>query len=205
MPLSETGTVTPGSYAERFCLDLLNPDGVGKQPPQPEFWRDMAQWMGNGDLTNLLLAKFRSAANERFAKGATLEFQLDMRLFRDFTHYAIGPHTDTPRKLMSLLFYLPRDDSMRELGTSIYVPLEPGFTCDGTSHYAFEDFRKLYTAPFRPNTLFGFFKNAQAFHGVEPVVSPNVVRDSLQYNLYINKYMPPVAAKRNFLRPWSRG
>jgi hypothetical protein len=202
MPLSETGTVTAGSYKERFCLDLLRLDATKQPPPQAAFWRDMAQWMGSGELTNLLLTKFQAAATERFGANK-LHIQLDMRLFRDFTNYAIGPHTDTPRKLMSLLFYLPRDDSMRHLGTSVYEPLDPAFTCEGTQHHQFEDFRKLYTAPFRPNSLFGFFKTSRAFHGVERVVEADLERDTLQYNIYINKLVRTVPPKPALRWPWS--
>ena len=70
---------------------------------------------------------------------------------------------------MSLLFYLPPDDTMRHLGTSIYAPKNPDFRCEGTGHHSFELFKKVATMEYRPNTLFAFFKTERAFHGVDRI------------------------------------
>lgn len=107
----------------------------------------------------------------------------DLRMIRDGQHYAIGPHTDAQWKLISLLFYLPPSNIYREHGTSIYLPKNRQFRCPGGPHHAFEDFDLVYTAPYLPNTCFGFFKTNNSFHGVEPlpVAFP---RDVLLYNIY---------------------
>ena len=107
------------------------------------------------------------------------------------TDYSIAPHTDKPDKVVSLLFYLPADESLRELGTSLYVPKDPAFRCDGSIRHPFELFRKVTTAPFLPNSLFGFLKTDQAFHGVEVIDRPAVERNLLLYNIYVRKLMRP--------------
>ena len=184
--IGATGTVTAGSYPERFILD---PTALGEGAPDARHnpWQDVGDWMAGSAFSDLLLGKFEAFATARFGAGNQLRVTSDARLTRDFTHYAIGPHTDTPRKLVSLLFYLPADHRLSGLGTSIFEPDDPQFTCDGTRHYGFEGFHKMYTAPFRPNSLFAFFKTDRAFHGVEPIDSGAMERNTLQYNIYLSK------------------
>ena len=74
---------------------------------------------------------------------------------------------------------------MVELGTSIYVPKDPSFRCDGRIHHPFNQFKKVMTAPYRPNSLLGFFKTDSAFHGVERIATENTQRDSILYNIYV--------------------
>lgn len=87
----------------------------------------------------------------------------------DHTRYSLGPHSDSTKKVLTLLFYLPGDLSQEHLGTSIYMPRDPSFICLGGPHYPFEKFERIYSVPFRPNALFGFVKTANSFHGVEPL------------------------------------
>lgn len=107
----------------------------------------------------------------------------DTRFVRDGEGYAIGPHTDGWNKVVSLLFYLPRDESDRDLGTSVYEPLQPGFICNGETHHPFDRFRRVWTAPFVPNSMFGFVRTGNSFHGVERVARP-VERNVLLYNIF---------------------
>ena len=156
---------------------------------------------------NSILERFRPALRERFGPDTGPRIETDARLVRDFTNYAISPHTDSPRKLVSLLFYLPQDDRKRHLGTSIYVPKQPDFQCPGTGHHPFEQFNKVATMEYRPNTLFAFVKTERAFHGVDPIADADVVRDLLLYNIYVTKVItsrPPEPAKTGFVWPWQK-
>jgi len=119
---------------------------------------------------------------------------VEARFVRDMTNYSILPHTDMPTKLVSLLFYLPADDSMRELGTSVFVPKDPTFKCDGKTRHPFAQFKKVTTAGFAPNSLFGFLKTDQAFHGVEAIEKEAVERNLLLYNVYVQKVVAPAPA-----------
>lgn len=83
-------------------------------------------------------------------------------LVRDMPGYEIGPHTDSPKKVITALFYLRGEE-----GTSLYTPKDKGFTCKGGPHYEFKDFDKVATMPFKPNSMFAFLKSDKSFHGVE--------------------------------------
>ena len=107
----------------------------------------------------------------------------DSLLVEDHEGYSIGPHTDSPAKLVSILLYFPGrlgsyvDDPIffenaedEHLGTSIYWPPD-GFTCPGGPHYdrASHDFQEVRRFEYRPNKLVAFKKTNNSFHGVEPV------------------------------------
>jgi hypothetical protein len=112
-------------------------------------------------------------------------FEADSLIVRDVTNFNIGPHTDAPHRLLSLLFYCPDDDALSHLGTSIYVPRDLEFTCDGGPHYPHRLFNRVKTMEYKPNTLFAFVKNDRSFHGVEPIGDPNVLRDILLYDVRV--------------------
>lgn len=115
----------------------------------------------------------------------------EFRHVRDRQNYQITPHTDAPWKVISLLFYLPPDETQREHGTSIYVPKDHAKRCAGGPHHPREPFELVYTAPYVPNSCFGFFKTDLSWHGVEKIEG-EICRDVLLYNVYnATKHAPP--------------
>jgi hypothetical protein len=129
-----------------------------------------------------LLNKFESQVRQRFAGEQPRIFKEAM-LVDDRTRYSLGPHSDSPAKVITLLFYLPADDSRPHLGTSIYVPRDPAFRCPGGPHHPFEFFERVTTMPYLPNTLFAFFKTDNSFHGVEPIREGDYRRHLLFYDV----------------------
>lgn len=205
--LDETGTVAKGMYQERFVCSLSDLEENEFAGNKGTFWAELTSWLSADAFARAILEKFRDGLVERFGEGIEPRFEADLRLVRDFTNYAILPHTDTPRKLVSLLFYLPADDSMRHLGTSIYIPKDPTLRCDGTLLHPFEMFRKAATMEFRPNSLFAFFKTDRAFHGVDQIADQGIARDLLLYNIYVTKLVgnrPPEPAKTGLARLWQK-
>ena len=181
-PLAETGTLTvAGAYAQRYVVDLR------ELAPHSAFWTEALAWLAGERLATAILDKFDAAWRERFGPDTKIGYRVDLRLVRDFTSYSIGPHTDAPQKLVSLLFYLPADARLRALGTSVYRPRDPSFRCEGGPHYGFEAFERTFTAPFLPNSLLGFPKLSRSFHGVEPIADEEVERNLLLYNLYVTR------------------
>lgn len=181
-------------YPERSIMKL-----GGERPPalteaQHQFWRRVAQWAFSGRLGSLVLGKFNAVVEQRLQGRADVEISDELLLVHDRTRYALGPHTDSPAKVVSLLFYLPADERLAQYGTSIYLPKDPGFTCPGGPHHGFEGFDRIATMPFVPNALFGFVKTDNSFHGVEPFLATGAGRWLLLYDLRLRAAESPAAA-----------
>jgi hypothetical protein len=195
--LDETGTVAKGAYPERTVCSLSEVEESASADGGP-FWRELEEWIMSDRFAGLLMEKFRAPIRSRFGDHVRLSLRRDCRLVRDRTNYALGPHTDTPGKLVALLFYLPGDDRLARHGTSIYVPRDPAFRSDGHGHLQRHAFSLAATMPFRPNSVFGFVRTDRSFHGVERFDAPDVVRDLLLYNLYaenVTRLEPPARAQ----------
>lgn len=138
---------------------------------------------------------FDAVLAPRFTEAVAAKFSAELRLsgeariltetclMRDAAGYELGPHTDSPAKLVSLLFYLAPDETHPELGTSFYAPKDRTFFCPGGPHHPFELFDRVTTAPYAPNSLLAFPKTERCFHGVEPVDDAALVRDLLFVDL----------------------
>lgn len=180
MPALKTIRPVGSGYPEqRLCIPLA-PEALQTLPDgQREFWSETTQWLLGHRFFNALVQKFEPFLAQRFPKLVDVPFQTEALLVDDHTRYWLGPHSDSLTKVLTLLFYLPGDLSQEHLGTSIYVPKEQGFRCAVGHHYRYEEFERMFTAPFRPNTLFGFVKTADSFHGVEPLAENESCRRQL--------------------------
>ena len=197
--LGSTGRVPQGAYPERFIMPLTPESLQNLSGETRPFWEELQTWLLQGRFLQAVLQKFETYARQRF--GSTLSdvgFAPEALVVRDHTNYNLGPHTDNPQKVLSLLFYCPDDESMKHLGTSIYTPLDRSFRCPGGPHYPHERFRKVATMEYRPNTLFAFFKTDHSFHGVEPIRESAVLRDLMLYDIRVAadpENEPPEEAK----------
>ena len=180
-PIGEVRPVV--GYPERFVLNFKGPQFQSLPPHKQAFWRDLHKWLVGGRFCHVVMSKFGHYMTERFGAGP-VSLRDEALLVQDITNYKLGPHTDTLRKVITLLFYLPKDTSQAHLGTSIYLPKDPAFRCPGGPHHPHENFERLETMPFLPNSLFAFFKTDNSFHGVEPVADPDTRRWLLLYDLY---------------------
>jgi hypothetical protein len=184
--LGDTGRVPKGAYRERFVF-LPTKDEIEKLPAgKREFWRDLSKWLYGERFFRSMVGKFAQSATTRFAgKLDKVKLTSEVLVVRDRTNYSIGPHTDAPHRFLSMLFYLPPDSSREHLGTSLYMPLDRSFTCEGGPHYEFDKFVKVDTMPYRPNSLFCFLRTDTSFHGVEPIEDADIVRDLILYDVRI--------------------
>ncbi len=198
--IGETGTLSRADvYRERYVCDLVDL-AAEEMDGERTFWRDLAAWLMNDRFRDFLVGCYTRQTTQRIGEGSAMRATVDARFVRDRTNFAIGPHTDAPRKLLSLLFYLPRTAAQAHLGTSIFAPLDPAFRCAGGPHYSFDRFRRTETAPYVPNTLFVFFRTDQSFHGVEPIRDQEVERNLLLYNIYVAGVVKQKAP--GFRLPW---
>ena len=184
--ISDTGRIR-GSYKERYIIDFNNGDFLLLPEGQKEFWGELSTWLMGEDFLTTLINKFEPYIKQRLEginKTSVVAKQSGL-LTRDKTGYSIGPHTDVSHKLLTLLFYLPKDDSISHLGTSIYTPIDPDFRNADGAHYPFKEFKKIDTMKFLPNTLFAFLKTDISFHGVEVIQDQQIERDLIIYNVNI--------------------
>jgi hypothetical protein len=190
------------TYSDDRYVYTLSRDGIGAlPPPYGEFWNGLASWLLDTPFAVALFNKFGPHIQRRFGDRKP-GFYNEALLVDDRMRYVLGPHTDTPSKVITLLFYLPSDDTRAHLGTSIYAPRDPAFRCAGGPHYPFERFHRVLTMPYRPNTLFAFFKTDNSFHGVEPVREPDYRRHLLLYDIKceIEAAPPPDPASGSAVR-----
>ena len=184
--IGDTGRVSKGHYAERFILPL-SPLGIDKLPEnRRSFWVEFGDWFLDSRFLIAMIDKFDRFVKERFGgEVSRYGFKTDALVVRDHTNYKIGPHTDAPHRLLSMLFYCPDDASRKHLGTSIYTPLDPGFRCKGGAHHPRKQFQKVMTMEYKPNSMFAFFKTDHSFHGVDPINDESVMRDLLLYDIRV--------------------
>ena len=192
--LTSLGRVS--DYPDSRLVLPLTSDEIGALPePCRGFWRHMASWMLGPTFGQVIAQKFLECLVERFGDVRNRRFYDEALIASDTATFALGPHTGTPLKVASLRFYLPADESLAPLGTSIYVPRKPWFVSAGAEPYhLFEDFRRVATMPYLPNTLFAFPKTPNSFHGVEPISDPGVRRDLLLYDIKVTD--PPELARQ---------
>jgi len=180
-PISKKRALPEGSYKERFVLSLDDSDL--EKLPNAEFWVSLKRQLLGVSLKNFLLSRFQEVLKKYHPNLNTYETFSEILIVKDKENYSLGPHTDNPRKLLTILFYLPTDNSEENNGTSIYLPKDYSFRCKGGPHYNREDFNLVYTAPFKQNSAFGFIKTDNSFHGVEKVSITNS-RWLLLYDIY---------------------
>lgn len=180
MPPLKTVRPVGSEYPDQRLCVPVDPAALANLPPKSrDFWLETAQWLLGHRFFTALIDKFQPFLAQRFANLQEVEFLTEALLVDDHTKYWLGPHSDSQKKVLTLLFYLPGDLSQEHLGTSIYVPRDPAFRCLGGPHYTYEEFERVYTAPFRPNSLFGFVKTDRSFHGVEPLAEGATCRRQL--------------------------
>lgn len=165
-------------YNEHYPDRYFGPDGTPKG----------CEFMGTERFMKEILSIFAHWLRKSHPDGK-IDIASDLRLVRDKPGYRIGPHTDAPWKLVSLLFYLPTTNIWERNGTSVYVPNDPSFKCEGGPHYEFEEFKQIFTAPYRRNSCFCFWKTNRSFHGVEPITD-QFHRNVLLYNVYDTNKIP---------------
>lgn len=183
MPAPDQYRALIKDYPKRGTVELTDAGAVEALPAggQREFWK----WF----VGAFSAPAFMHFALEQYAPSLVGRFRDSIRplmfLFRDAGGYAIGPHTDSFKKVVTMLFYLPADRSQLEFGTSVCVPRDPANPPRHEGHGTWSDYRSVKTAAFEPNSLFSFAVTDRSYHAVRPT-PPGTVRNSLQYFLVVD-------------------
>jgi hypothetical protein len=157
-----------------------------------EFWNSFNEWFLGPELAQAALESFTAPLRARLGEGTPWpRVSVESQFFRHGAGYSLGPHSEWRTKLVVLVFYLARDESALHLGTSLYRPKDRGFSCPESKAYPFDDFVRVKTAPYKPNSLLAFLRSDISFHGVEPLSDQDVTavggRDLIQYVIYDKK------------------
>ncbi len=169
----------------RFVFEIKEKYLNSLPEPQREFWSDFRAWILGEKLRASILNRFSEQIEKRFPQSRSTDFYGDAVLVEDHTTHSMGPHTDHPRKAVTLLFYLPSDQSQSHMGTSIFVPKDRTFECSGLAHHSLDQFDQVCDFPFVPNALFMFAKTGNSFHGVAPVKDSDARRRLLMLNINV--------------------
>ena len=146
---------------------------------QKRFWDSFNRWFLSEELAQAVL--------KSFGWETWPAVSVESQFIRHRAGYFLGPHSDLYTKLVVLLLYLAPDDKAERLGTSLYRPRQAGFSCHDSKHYPFEDFIRVKTVPYRPNSLLAFVRSDVSFHGLEPLSEQDVSatgRDVIQYVIH---------------------
>jgi hypothetical protein len=133
------------------------------------FWEDFTRWFMGPELARAVLDTFAEPLRQQFGGRPLPDTSVEAHFIRHRAGYFLGPHSDLFSKLVVLLIYLPPDESSAHLGTSLYRPKDPGFSCPNSTHYPFEHFVRVKTVPYLPNSMLAFQRSDRSFHGVEPL------------------------------------
>jgi len=187
-----------GNYSRRQEIHL--PAEAQRLPPeQRAFWLDAATFLHGPDFARTLIDRFTPYARTRFGdriddpsfiadhlRGTMIVNQHD-------SEYYLGPHTDRSEKVFTCLIYFPEHDGLDHLGTTLYRPLEPGFTCTGLAHHDPAGFAPTETIPYRANSALIFARTDVMFHGVHALTTAQLQgsrRRSIQMQFWLHNARP---------------
>lgn len=193
------------NYKERFAIDFKKIESINKiEKHKQDFWKAIGELFMKEEFTNFLRTKFQLYLDMRFKLISDLSFQSECLLINDKKNYSLGPHTDSPKKVISLLIYLPKDMEQKQNGTSLYIPKDPNFISNNKEyrHFSHEQFHKVITMPFVPNSAFCFIKTNNSFHGVEKMVMEETDRWLLLFDIFLSEksYLNEKEAKEKYLK-----
>lgn len=185
LPSDAAYTSSPnGRYPERGRVMLLGADGDELDQlagDAAEFWRGVSASLFDRVFLEALAQRFCPGLAQRVLK----ECWVHAFLCRDRGGYAISPHTDTSRKLITGVIYLSEPGSACDPanGTCLCVPDDPSRYSFDTPHTgSWEGTSVVSTVPYRANAMLAFLVSDRSLHGVRPTPA-GMPRDTLQFSL----------------------
>ena len=142
------------------------------------YWRRLYAELFASCVTREVVNRFR--AHIRPGGDVTRLALRECALVVDGLGYEIPPHSDSPHlKVLSVIFYLPRNDNRRDLGTCLLSPRRELPPPGKYRWQSWKDFEIVERIEFRPNRLLVFPVNDRSFHAV-PRLWRFTRRESLQ-------------------------
>uniref|UniRef100_A0A6T7URF2 Fe2OG dioxygenase domain-containing protein n=1 Tax=Pyramimonas obovata TaxID=1411642 RepID=A0A6T7URF2_9CHLO len=146
-----------------------------------QFWNSFAKHFGSALLKKTYMNKFNLTVSLRSPESTKHVFWT-MALSRDLPGIEVGPHTDVDNKLVTVLYYLPKDTQVtRSLGTLMLRSKNKRIQPQGSKWESWKDpdFEVVKRADFVPNSVFAFAPCHSSWHAV-PKFSGRHARDTIQ-------------------------
>ena len=160
----------------------------GWHEPESELWRMLRDALCSLEVQQAVFHALREGLAYRY--GVTEEAVRSLKgypsptLFRESEGYAIAPHPDTRKKMVTMQLALPDTDQQRDLGTSLY---RRSITQMRKYPRGFVEAKQF---PFLPNTAYAFVVlnnfGKKSWHGRAPLRHEQGVRNTL-LNIYGEK------------------
>jgi hypothetical protein len=196
-------TVRFGNYGRR--QEIIIPFEAERLPPeQRAFWLSVGSVLNGPDFARTLIERFEPYARERFGDRiddpafVRDELRGSLLINQHDAGYYLGPHTDRNEKVFTCLFYFPENEGLDHLGTTLYRPLEPGFSCSGFAHHDPARFERRETMPYHANSAFIFARTDVMFHGVHALTAEQLGgsrRRSIQMQFWVHNERPRASCK----------
>ena len=183
--INKTNTVSKNYSDERYILNITPDTFQYFYTEQKSFFGQVVTSLMSLEFFNMITKKF----NNKIKKVNPQDLDLRISLVKDLTKYNLGAHTDTNKKFMTFLFYLPKDETHKHIGTSMYKPKDTAqidFLQD--KHYSAKETKELFEevklAEFLPNSVLIFPRTDSSFHGVSSINTGSYERNLLLLNYY---------------------
>jgi hypothetical protein len=182
VPIPETGRTT--KYVERKVM-LFQPSFLEQLPEDKKFfWIELSKTLISTEIISSCYDKFRFTLDKRIKHlGHLKNINSEMLLVSDSKDYAIGPHTDSRSRFISLLLYLSKDIKYKDSGTCFYKPINKKTPVQDLRHHKFEDFSRIKKIKYKPNRLVFFPRTDISYHGVEHIKIDNCDRRLIIINI----------------------
>jgi len=166
---SDSGRSAANAYKERFMM-ILNQDCEQRLTPEDHsFWQMVVQTVAGPRVVEVCFKKFSDVLQKRIGHlGRDTFLDIEVQIVSDRSGYAIGPHTDSKQRLISILYYLSDDPKYEGYGTGLYQPKDPERTFEHHVHYDFKDFMLAKRVDYKANRALIFPRTDRSFHGVQP-------------------------------------
>lgn len=168
--------IQPGGRPTRVKLDLF-PEYIRLLPPEKRpLWSLVGRVLCSSAVQAAFVRRLAPGLQRRF--GADFA---DVGLFpipvltRDIAGYHIPPHTDTHWKGITVLIYLPPDESMAHIGTVIHQRAADG------------SLERVGRGRFAPNSGFAFAVGDDTWHSVDPVGPEVETRDLIILQYFVDR------------------
>ena len=165
----------PDGTATRVKIDLFTEYIRFLPPDKRAVWDLAGRVLCAPALEAAFVRRLAPGLERRFGPSyAEVEFFPVPVLTRDITGYQIPPHTDTHWKGITVLIYLPPNESMTHIGTVIHEQ-----TADGS-------LRRVGSGRFAPNSGFAFAVGDNTWHSVDQVGSEISTRDLIILQYFVD-------------------